>query len=411
MKPVSLLRAITCVLVVISASAPCRADVIMAWSARADELAAEQKLTPTQQARGMALLHVAMFEAVNAIEGRYRPYKSSLVTDRNTSREAAAAVAGHEILVALYPGQRTALDAMLANALAIVGEGPAKQRALLLGRKAAGDLLALRAADGSDAGERWRPITQPGVYIPTTLPVGSVVGAIQPWVMSSAAQFRPAPPPALTSETWTRDFNEIREVGGLDSKVRSAEQTAIGKFWYLTGSRTYNPIVRQVVEAKKLDLVDCARVYALASLAAADSFTAVFEAKYHFNFWRPVTAIRNADMTGNPATPRDGTWLPLGETPMHPEYPCAHCISAAAVASVLATLVGDEVGEITVTSAAAPGVTRRWTKLSDYRDEVANARIWAGFHYRFSTEAGRDMGRKIGELTVATQLLPRSKNP
>jgi hypothetical protein len=407
MKPVSLLRAMACALIAISGTAPSRADVIMVWNARADELAAEQKLTPTQQARGMALLHVAMFEAVNAIEGRYQPYKLSLITDRNTSLEAAAAVAGHEVLAALYPAQKPGLDAMLARSLAGVAEGPAKQRALLLGRKAAADLLALRAADGSDASERWRPITQPGVYIPTTVPVGSMVGAIQPWVMSSAAQFRPAPPPALTSETWTRDLNEIREVGGLGSKTRSAEQTTVGKFWFLTGSRTYNPIVRQVVEAKKLDLIDCARVYALASMAAADSFTAVFEAKYHFNFWRPVTALRNAD-TGNPATSGDATWLPLGETPMHPEYPCAHCISAAAVASVLAALVGDEVGEISVTSAAAPGVTRRWTKLSEYRDEVSNARIWAGFHYRFSTEVGRDMGLKIGEATVATQLLPRS---
>lgn len=405
----SLRRGAACAFLVCSLSLPARADVIMEWNARADDLAAEQKLTPTQQARGMALLHVAMFEAVNAIEGRYQPYKLSLVTDRNTSREAAAAVAGHDVLLALYPARKPDLDATLAQSLAAVAEGPAKQRALLLGRKAAADLLALRAADGSDAAESWRPVTQPGVYIPTTIPVGSTVGAIQPWVMSSAAQFRPAPPPALTSQTWTRDLNEIRELGGADSRSRSAEQTLVGRFWFLTGSRTYNPIVRQVVQAKKLDLLDCARAYALASMAAADSFTAVFEAKYHFNFWRPVTAIRNADMTGNPATPRDAQWLPLGETPMHPEYPCAHCISSSAVASVLVALAGDEVAEISITNAAMPGVTRRFNKLTEYRDEVANARIWAGFHYRFSTEAAKDMGWKIGELTVATQLRPRKR--
>ena len=133
----------------------------------------------------------------------------------------------------------------------------------------------------------------------------------------------------------------------------------------------------------------------------------MFDAKYAFNFWRPVTAIRNADLTGNPATPRDASWLPLGDTPMHPEYPCAHCITSAAVAAVLRGVVGEDVGEITLTSPTAPGVVRRWTRLDDYRDEVSNARIWAGFHYRFSTEAGKDMGRKIGELTVATQLRPR----
>jgi hypothetical protein len=140
-------------------------------------------------------------------------------------------------------------------------------------------------------------------------------------------------------------------------------------------------------------------------MAAADSFIAVFEAKHHYNFWRPVTAIRNADRTGNDATPRDAGWLPLGETPLHPEYPCAHCISSAAVAAVLIGLVGDDVGTITVTNSVA-GVTRQWTRLSEYRDEVSNARVWAGFHYRFSTEVAKDMGRRIGELTLATQLLP-----
>ena len=133
----------------------------------------------------------------------------------------------------------------------------------------------------------------------------------------------------------------------------------------------------------------------------------MFEAKYHFNFWRPVTAIRNADITGNAATPRDSGWLPLGETPMHPEYPCAHCITSSAVAAVLRGVVGDDIGTLSLTSATAPGVTRSWTRLDDYVDEVSNARIWAGFHYRFSAEVGKDMGRKIGELTVTTQLRPR----
>ena len=177
---------------------------------------------------------------------------------------------------------------------------------------------------------------------------GYLVRTFKPWVMTSAAQFRAAPPPALTSETWTRDVNEIREIGGAQQHdAQSPSRPTIGKFWFLTGARTYNPIVRQVVLAKQMNLLDCARLYALASMAAADSFIAVFEAKYHFNFWRPVTAIRNADLSQNPATPRDATWQPLGETPMHPEYPCAHCISASAVAAVLRGVVGDEVGEIT----------------------------------------------------------------
>jgi hypothetical protein len=383
-----------------------RADVITEWNARADDYASEQRLTPPNHARVLALMHVSMFEAVNAIERRYRPYRHELLTDRDTSGEGAAAVAGHAVLVAMFPARRSELDALLQRTLDTIAEGPARARGIWIGREAAAQLLAARAADGSDSVDSWRPMTAPGVYIPSTLAVGSTVGGYLPWVMSSPAQFRPVPPPRLDSDTWTRDLNEVREIGGLTSSTRSAEQTTVARFWFLTGPRTYNPILRQVARQKQLDLVDCARLYALASMAAADAFIAVFEAKHAYNLWRPVTAIRNADRTGNTATPRDATWLPLGETPLHPEYPCAHCISSAAVATVLTGLVGDEVGEIAVTNSAIE-VTRRWSRLSEYRDEVSNARIWAGFHYRFSTEVAKEMGRRIGELTLATQLRPR----
>jgi len=384
-----------------------QADVIMDWNARADAIAADKRVLGPVHGRTLAMMHVAMFEAVNAIERRYVPYRLKLVADRKTSGETAAAVAGHDVLVALYPDQQSGLDALLAETLKRVGEGSEKERGIILGRKAAADILALRSADGSEVPETYRPVTQPGVYVPTALPVSSTVSGYTPWVMSSAGQFRPAPPPALTSETWTRDLNEIREIGGLASKTRTGEQTDIGKFWFLTGARTFNPIVQQVAQHQKMNLLDCARLYALASMAGEDAYIAVFDAKYTFNFWRPVTAVRNADQTGNPATPRDPTWLPLGDTPMHPEYPCAHCITSAAVAAVLRGVVGEDIGEIALTSPTAPGVVRKWTRLDDYRDEVSNARIWAGFHYRFSAEVGKDMGKKIGELTVATQLRPR----
>jgi len=387
-------------------AAPASADTVMDWNGRADVIAADKRLPPPVQARALALMHVSMFEAINAIDRRYRPYRLELIADRNTSREAAASSAAHAVLTALYPDQAPGLDAQLAAELGRIAEGPAKERALILGRKAATDLLAQHAGDG-EGSDDYRPFTQAGVYVPTQPVAGYLVRQFKPWVMTSASQFLPPPPPALTSETWTRDVNEIRQVGALNSSVRTPEQTTMGKFWLLTGARTYNPIVRQVVLAKQMDMLDCARVYALASMAAADSFIAVFDAKYHYNFWRPITAIRNADLSQNPATPRDATWQPMGETPMHPEYPCAHCISASAVAATLRAVVGDDVGEISVTSSTAPGVTRRWIRLSDYADEVSNARVWAGFHYRFSTEAGKDMGRKIGELTVATQLRPR----
>ncbi|TFV30531.1 phosphatase PAP2 family protein [Bradyrhizobium frederickii] len=381
-----------------------RADVIMDWNAKADAIAAEKKVLPVPQARTMSMLHVAMFEAVNAIDRRYTPYKLDLVADRATSKEAAAAAAAYNILLTIYPDQKSALDTALHASLSGIPDTEGKANGIELGTIAASGVIALRRDDGSDVQETYRPYTAPGAYVPTVVPIGTTVGRMSPWVMTSVSQFRPAPPPALDSETWSRDVNEIRELGARNSTTRTAEQTAIGRVWLLVGPPSFNPIVRQVALAKHMDIVDCARLFALAEIAGNDAIVAVLDAKYHYNFWRPMTAIRNADITQNPKTPREPSWLPLGETPLHPEYPCAHCIVSAAVSTVLGSIAGDEVGELTMTSPTAPGVTRKWTKLQDYSDEVANSRIYAGFHYRFSTEVGKDMGRKIGDFTVGTQL-------
>jgi hypothetical protein len=377
----------------------------MDWNSKADAIGIEKQLVNSANARGQAMLHVAVFEAVNAIEKRYTPYKLTLTADRGTSREAAAASAAHDVLVALYPDQKADLDASLEKSLSAIVDGEAKAKGVDLGKKAAAEIIALRANDGNNTPESYFPQTSPGVYVPTTVPIESTAARLTPWVMRAASQFRPAPPPALTSEVWTRDLNEIRELGGSNSTRRSAEQTTIGRFWFFTGPRTYNPIVRQIASSKNMDLVDCARLYALTAMAASDAFIAVFDGKYAYNLWRPVTAIRNADFASNRATPREASWLPLGTTPMHPEYPCAHCVVASAVSNVLQIAAGNDVGEITLISPTAPGVTRKWTRLQDYNDEVSNARIYAGFHYRFSTEAGKEIGKKIAELTVSTQLL------
>ena len=379
-----------------------RADVIMDWNAKGDAIAAEKQVL--LQTRVMSMLHIAMFEAVNAIERKYAPYKLTLSADRTTSKDAAAAAAAHDVLLAIYPDQETMLDAALSASLSGIPESDGKAKGIALGKEAAEGVIALRANDGTGAQESYRPHTKAGVYVPTVTPLFSTFGASTPWVMTSGSQFRPGPPPTLDSETWTRDVNEIRDLGGRNSAARTPEQTTIGRFWFLVGPRTFNPIVRQAAIAKNMDIVDCARLFALASIAGNDALVAVFDAKYQYNFWRPITAIRNADITQNAATPRDKSWLPLGDTPMHPEYPCAHCIVSAAVSTVLRNFVGDEFGEFSLTSPTAPGVVRKWSRLQDYSDEVANARIYAGFHYRFSTEVGKDMGKKIGELTVATQL-------
>jgi hypothetical protein len=407
MKPASRINRATFFTSLVAAAlltSSARCDVIMDWNAKADAIGIEKQLPNVPNARGLAMLHIAMFEAVNAIDRRYAPYKLNLAAERTTSKEAAAASAAYDILVALYPDQKADLDATLAASLSGITETEAKSKGIELGKKAAAGIIALRANDSSDKTENYRPYATPGIYVPTTLPIESTSPALTPWVMGTGSQFRPGPPPALSSETWTRDLNEIREIGSRNSSKRTAEQTNIGRFWFQTGPRTYNPIVKQIAMARKMDVVDCARLFALSSIAGVDAFIAVFDAKYTYNLWRPVTAIRNADLTSNAATPREESWTPLGVTPMHPEYPCAHCIVAAAIATVLQSVAGDEVDAISLTSPTAPGVTRKWTRLQDYSDEVSNARVYAGFHYRFSTEVGKDMGKKIGQLTLATQL-------
>ena len=382
-----------------------QADVIVDWNAKAEVIGLEKRLQPPQNARGLAIMHVAMFEAVNAITKRYSPYQVSIVGERTASPVAAAAAAAHDVLLVLFPDQQASLESTLKESLGQVADENAKAKGIELGKKAAAGVLALRANDGIAAAESYRPFTTAGVYVPTVVPVSSTIGQMMPWVMTSGTQFRPVEPPALTSPTWTRDLNEIREFGGRNSSKRTAEQTEIGRFWVATGPHCWNPIVRQLAAAKKLDVTDSARLFALVSIATTDSFISVFDAKYHYNLWRPVTAIRNADITGNDATPREAAWQPLVDTPMHPEYPCAHCISSSAAANVMQMLLGNELPEFSMTSPALPGVTRRWTRLSDYSDEVSNARVYGGIHYRFSTVIAQEMGRKIAELAVSTRLL------
>jgi hypothetical protein len=384
-----------------------RADAVSDWNARAEAIAVEKRMLPPPNARGMAILHIAVFEAVNAVDRRYSPYRLDLAAGQGASKEAAAAAAAHAVLVALHPDQSKALDADLLASLQQIPDGEARANGIVLGKQAAAGILAWRATDGANAPESYRPHTAAGVYVPTAVPVSSTYGRVMPWAMTSGAQFRPGPPPPLTSASWAKDLNEVRELGGRAASRRSAEQTDIGRFWFVTGPQAWNPIVRQLAAIRKLDIVDSARLFALVAIATDDAFIAVFEAKYHHNFWRPITAIRNADLAGNPATPRDPAWLPLGDTPMHPEYPCAHCITSMAAAAVMQSVFGDSIPEVSMTSATAPGVTRRWTRLQDYADEVAMARIYAGFHYRFSNAAALDMGRRIAELAVQTKLRGR----
>jgi hypothetical protein len=382
------------------------ADVITEWNEKAVDAGYTAGQGPPAHGRNIAMVHLAMFEALNSIEPRYRPYRARLPAEPGASRDAAAAAAAHYLLVRLYPAQAKELDIAFQASLAAVSDETSKANGIRLGEQAAVAMLADRSKDGLGAPDTYRPYTTPGQYVPTVLPAVSGWNAVRPFALKSGNQFRPAPPYALKSAEWAKDYNEVKKMGAKSGSGRSAEQTEIARFWELTGAGCYNPMVRQLSVAKGLDVIDNARLFALVAMATADAYIAVFDAKYTYNFWRPVTAIRNGDRHGNDANERDAAWEPIIPTPMHPEYPCAHCISTQSAATVLEAFFGDSIPTVTLTSTTAPGVTRTFAKLSDYVGEVINARVYDGVHYRKSGEVGAEMGRSIGDYTVRNQLLP-----
>jgi hypothetical protein len=376
---------------------PAVANVITDWDTKAVAIVAPAPLGQ----RELAMVHVAMFDAVNAIERRYRPYLVQPTALKTTSQDAAAATAAATVLAGLHPQAAAEIKAALATSLAAIADGEAKTDGIKLGEAVAAKVLQARANDGANAPDAYRPKTKPGVYVPTPITVASVWPAVTPFALTKPSQFRPQPPIALESKEWAADFNELKALGGKTGSKRSPEQTETARFWLMVGAPGYHPVARQLIAAKQMSVIDSARFMALYAVSLADAYIAVFDAKYHYEFWRPITAIRNGDANGNPATELEATWQPIANTPMHPEYPCAHCIQSGAAVAVIESVLGSrDISEVSLTSPTAPGVTRRWTNLDAFSEEIANARIWAGFHYRFSTRVGTDMGRQIGDYVV-----------
>jgi hypothetical protein len=401
------LRWIMPVIALISQTGAASADVISDWNERTIAFVTP-RMAPAACQRIVAMVQVAMFDALNSIERRYHPYLVELPASPTTSKDAAAAAAAATVLLGLHPQAATELKSALASYLTAIPDSAARSEGIKLGEAVAARILQARDKDGAEAPDAYRPVTRSGVYVPTALTVSSTWPNLKPFVLSAPSHFRPQPPIELASKEWAGDYNEIKEFGGKTSTRRSARQTEDARFWLITGPQSTDPVARQVAVARKMSLVDSARFMALASLAAADAGIAIMDAKYHYNFWRPITAIRNGDMDDNPATEREATWQPIDNTPMHPEYPCAHCIISTAVATAMELMLRTaDVPEIAMTSPTAPGVTHRWTNLRAYSDEVAHSRIWAGFHYRFSVRVGQDMGRKIGEYVVQNAMQPR----
>jgi hypothetical protein len=384
-----------------------RADAVTDWNEKAVALVVNRGMPPAAAERIVAMAQIAMFDAVNSVQPRYHPYLVQITPERQASPEAAAIAAAATVLTGVAPDSAATFKAAMTAALAGMPDDAAKDEGIRLGEAVATKALQARAEDGAAAADAYRPRTQPGVYIPTASTASSMWPHVTPFAMTSPAQFRPGPPVALDSAQWIADYNEIKAFGARNSTQRSVRQTEDARFWLMVGPATYYPLVRQIVAARHMSLIDCARFMALVSVAEADAYIAVFDAKYTYEFWRPITAIRNGDTMNTAAMQRDATWVPIADTPMHPEYPCAHCITSVAFASVVEALFGStEVPNLSITSLSLPGITHYWSSLDAYTTEVAEARIWAGFHYRTSTQVGQDMGRQIGRYVVATVMQP-----
>jgi PAP2 superfamily len=350
--------------------------------------------------RTMALSQSAVYEAVNAITRRYPRDVVDFGAAKGASIDAAIAAANMTVLRHEAAAHSKRIEEAYDRALKALPDDAARARGVDIGVRAANDVLSKHTDDLGNP-QPYRPVTEPGVYVVTTFPLGVAVSQHKPWFLTSPAQFRPGPPPALLSEVWVRDYNETMIYGAAESTVRTPEQTLIARFWATALPDVHIGVVRALATDPKREITRNARLYAAVTAAMSDTEIAVFEAKYFYNFWRPFTAIRNGDRDGNPSTDRTASWAPLIVTPVQPEYPCAHCMIASTIATVIRMDVGKEpLPLLSSVSNTLPGQRRTWKTTEEVVAEVVNARIWDGVHYRNSGEVGVRMGEQVGTVVA-----------
>jgi hypothetical protein len=401
--------------IALAAAAPARADTVTDWWALANRYFNASQAAPGPRSpdmdRAATRAALAMFEAVNAIDPRYASYLGLARADPGASPDAAAATAAYRVLLAAYPANKVPLDESYQLAMSSLAEGPAKQSGIAVGEAAAQAALAAGGLDPAIALAPYRPRTTPGEWIGTALPVLEPYwAAFRPWVAKDPAALAPPPPPPLGSAVWARDYEEVRRLGGRTSRERTPVQTLIARYRQGFDVTT---AVRQATDAPGRRQVDNARLLALYQMAFDDAVQAMAVAKMRYNFWRPMTAIRNGAEDGNPATAPEADWTPLLATPNFPEYPCGHCTVAAAIAEVMKSESGLPASAgVRVASLVAPNsvdlVLPSW---DEWVKQVSLSRTLGGVHYRFSNEAGEAIGRKAARLAIAGALrpLPRPK--
>jgi hypothetical protein len=362
--------------------------------------------------RTMAITQLAVYDAVVAIEGGSAPYVFRARAPRSASPDAAVAAAARTALLALLPSQKQAIEAKFHASLAQIGSGPRIEQGVRVGERAAQAILANRADDGAAVTPPvFTPGFGPGEYQLTPPkfqpPVFTQFPAVKPFVLGAGDQFRPPAPPALSSARYAADFNEVKALGRLTSDARSAEQTAIAKFW---GAAPVQNVWNQIAEQAGLtfgnSLSDNARMFALLDTSLADGVIALYDAKYAYHRWRPVTAIEAAE-TGNPNAISDPTWVPLAATAPDPSYPGAHAEISESAATALREFFGTDRFEFSLRNASLPGVMRSFASFSQAADEAAASRILAGQHFRYDEDAGQALGGQVGGFVVDHALLPR----
>jgi len=385
-----------------------RGDVVEDWNRTAQQVFAA-KAAPANPT--YAIVHTAIYDAVVAVKGGYQPYAIRPTSPtQGASAEAAAASAGYHVLLALFPDQQSVLDPALAASLAAIPDGAAEDKGVAVGAEVAAGIVALRANDHRFDVVPYVFGSGPGVYQRTPPafpnPVNTQGPFITPFALKRASQFRAYGPPDLTSARYAADLAEVRKMGAAEGSKRTATQSEIARF------HTENPNVfwirnlRETYATHDMPLVDRARLYALMNVAHADAVIACFDSKYHYNFWRPVTAIQNADTDDNADTTADAAWLPYMVTPPHPEYPAAHGCVAGATAETLQRFFGTKNLGFTFTSTVPDTVPHFYATTDALVKEIVDARVYGGMHYRTSVLAGVDLGRRVARWVYNTQFRP-----
>jgi len=390
-----------------------RADTVLDWNAIMQSTVSSQ--TPFPQARFAAITQLAVFEAVNAITRDYQPYLGTITAPANASVDAAAATAAHDVLKNYFPPGAAMLDAALATSLATIPNSPAKMAGIAVGQSAAAAMIAARANDGSTPSQFFLPSSsQPGMWQPTagcTAAGGAFFQwkSVTPFGIRTASQFRLGPPPEVASARYAVAFNEVKSVGAADSPQRPQDRTDVARFYAVTTPvMVFNDAARQLSIAQGKSLSENAHDLALINMAISDGAVATFDTKYHYNFWRPETAILNAGSDGNDATQPDATFTPLITTPCFPGYPSAHATLSNAAREVMEQLYAGGQLSITLTNSSVAGVTLKYTALSQITDDIDDARVYGGIHFRTDQDAGTQLGRRIGQYVLLHNL--RSAN-